>query len=158
MAYASRTEVTVDRSKGELKRIVYKSGASNYKYAEEEDRAMVVFSKEARIIRFVIGFPPPESRQFTHTPGRGTARTQVAAYKEYEMEHRRRWRALILAIKAKFEVVESGIASFETEFMPYILLPNNQTVAEAALPSIEEAYATGKMKKIRLIPEATKNG
>jgi len=158
VAYASRTEVTVDKSKGELKRVVYKSGASNYKYAEEEDRAMVMFSKEARIIRFVIKFPPPESREFTHTPGRGTKRTQAAAYKEYEAEHRRRWRALILSVKAKFESTASGIETFEEAFLAQILLPNSQTVAQAVSPSIEEAYATGKMKKIRLIPEATKNG
>ena len=155
MAYASGTEVTIDRSKSELKRIVYKYGASNYKYAEEEDRAMVMFSKEARIIRFVITFPPPEDKQFTHTPGRGTKRTQAAAYHEYEAEQRRRWRSLILAIKAKFELVESGIASFEEEFLPYILLPNKQTVAEMVLPNVADAYSKNKVQ-ISLMPEVKK--
>lgn len=154
MAYAEGTEVSVERSKGELKRVVYRYGAANYKYAEEEDRAMVMFARDARIVRFVIEFPPPGSPMFTKTPT-GRPRTGAAAYKEYGAEHRRRWRALILAIKAKFEVVESGIASFEKEFLPYILLPNGQTVAEAALPTVEEMYATGKVGSARLIPEMT---
>lgn len=117
MPYASGTDVSVDRSKGELKRVIYKYGASNYKYGEEEERAMVMFSKDARIIRFVVTFPSPESHVFTHTPGRGTRRTTAAAYKEYEAEQRRRWRSLILTIKAKFESVGSGIESFEEAFL-----------------------------------------
>lgn len=47
--YAQGTDVAVDRSKGELKRVIYKYGASNYKYGKEGDRAMVMFSKNARI-------------------------------------------------------------------------------------------------------------
>ena len=63
-------------------------------------------------------------------------------------EVRRRWRALALSIKAKLETVESGIAEFETEFMPYMVLPNGKTVAENILPEIERAYSTGKMPKL----------
>ena len=155
MAYAAGTEVSVDKSKGELKRVVYKCGASNYKYAEEEDKAMVMFDHAGRRLRFMIRFPPPDSKQFTHTPGRNTKRTQEAAYKEYEAEQKRRWRALILAIKAKFEVVESGIATFEEEFLAYILLPNGQTVADASIPSVAAAYDSGKMPDNKLIPEFT---
>ena len=156
MGYAQGTGVSVDQSKGELKRVIYKYGASNYKYGEEDDRAMVMFSKNDRIVRFVITFPPPDSKQFTHTAGRHTERTQAAAYKEYEAEQRRRWRALILAIKAKFEVVESGIASFEEEFLSYILLPNSLTVGQVALPGIDEAYRKGKGKlDIKLIPDVS---
>ncbi len=154
MAYAHGTEVTVDRSKSELKRVIYKNGAANYKYGEEEDRAMVMFSKEGRIIRFIIGFPPPGSREFTHTLGRGTKRTQSAAYKEYEAEHRRRWRALILSVKAKFESTASGIETFEEAFLAQILLPNSQTVAQAVLPNVADAYEKGKVK-VNLIPEVT---
>lgn len=151
MSYASGTQVSVDRSKSELKKVIYQYGGSNYKYAEEEDRAMVMFSRDARIIRFMLTFPAPDDRMFTRTPT-GRTRTSDAAYKEYEAEHRRRWRALILAIKAKFEVVESGIATFEEEFLPYILLPNSQTVAQMALPSVAEMYEKGDVN-VKLLPE-----
>lgn len=150
--YANQTTVTIERSKSELKRVIYNNGASNYKYGETEDMATVMFSKEARIIRFVITFPPPSDRMFTHTPT-GKPRVKDAAHREYDQECRRRWRALILCIKAKFETVASGIASFEEEFLPYILLPNNQTVAKTILPQIAEVYETRKMPKLVLLPD-----
>lgn len=154
MPYADRTEVPVERSKTELKRVIYNNGASNYKYGEEEDRAMVMFAKENRIIRFVIEFPPLDSKQFTHTPGRGTKRTQTAAYKEYEAEQRRRWRSLILSVKAKFESAASGIETFEEAFLAQVLLPNKQTVAQMALPSVAAAYEKGVVES-NLLPEVT---
>ena len=153
MSYAKGTSVSVDRSKSELKRVIYKNGGANYQYAESENRAMVMFMKSGRVIRFVVEFPSPGDAMFMKTPSGRRTRTKEAAYVEYEAEQRRRWRSLILSLKAKFEIVESGIASFETEFMPYILLPNKQTVAEAVTPLIEEAYSTKKMPRLTLLPE-----
>ena len=46
--------------------------------------------------------------------------------------------------KAKLEAVESGIATFEEEFMAHIVMPNGKTVGEMALPLIESAYKTNK--------------
>lgn len=153
MSYASGTQVSVDKSKSELKKVIYTHGGSNYKYAEEEDRAMVMFGHSGRMVRFMITFPPPDDRMFTSTPT-GRSREPAAAYREYESEHRRRWRALILAVKAKFEVVESGIATFEEEFLPYILMPNGQTVAQITLPTVRESYESGKMPETKLLPGA----
>lgn len=152
MSYASGTEVSVDRSKGELKRVIYKNDGANFQYGETDARILIQFQKENRLLRFVIEFPPPDDDRFVHTPT-GRSRTQAAAWKEYEAEQRRRWRALILCIKAKFEIVESGIAEFEEEFMPYIVLPNGQTTAEMVRPMIAEAYETGKMPKARMLIE-----
>lgn len=61
---------------------------------------------------------------------------------------RQRWRALALAIKAKLEAVETGIATFEEEFLNYIVLPDGVTVGEFIRPQIETAYATGTMPKM----------
>jgi len=152
MPYAKGTQVSIDNSRSELKRVIYNNGGANFQYAESEDRAMVMFMKENRMIRFVVMFLAPDDIMFVKTPSGRRTRTKEAAYKEYEAEQRRRWRSLILSIKAKFEIVESGIASFETEFMPYILLPNKQTVAETVAPLIEEAYNTKKMPRIELLP------
>lgn len=153
MAYAKGTQVSIEDSKSELKRAIYRNGGANYQYAESEDRAMVMFMKSGKVIRFMVNFPAPNDVMFLKTPAGRRTRTKEAAYKEYEAEQRRRWRSLILCLKAKFEIVESGIASFETEFMPYILLPNKQTVAEAVIPLIEEAYKTKKMPRLILLPE-----
>lgn len=153
MSYAKGTDVTEDKSKGELRRLIYKYGASNYKYAEEEDAAAILFDCANRRVRFVIHFPPPDSKEFLFTEARKTRRSSEGAYAAYESERRRRWRALILAIKAKFEVVESGIATFEEEFLAYVLLPNRQTVGQTALPAVAEMYHNGKVGEIKLLGE-----
>lgn len=62
-----------------------------------------------------------------------------------DQEKRRKWRALSLAIKAKLESVRSGIATFEEEFLPHIVMPDGRRVIEWVAPQIEAAYQTGKM-------------
>jgi hypothetical protein len=57
---------------------------------------------------------------------------------------RQRWRALALVIKAKLEVVESGISIFEDEFMANIVLPGGDTVGDFRRLQIAEAYRIGK--------------
>lgn len=54
-------------------------------------------------------------------------------------------------IKAKLEAVESGISTFDTEFLGHLVLPNGQTVADAVVPRVVEAYETGAMPA--LLPE-----
>lgn len=66
-------------------------------------------------------------------------------YKECEKEGRRRWRCLVIAIKAKLECVESGITTLEDEFMAHIVLPNGQTVGHVMLPQINASYEDGEM-------------
>ena len=72
-------------------------------------------------------------------------RTQAQAEKEYEQAVRQRWRALALAIKAKLEMVESGITTLEQEFLAYIVLPSGQSVGEWLAPQMERADITGRM-------------
>ena len=56
-------------------------------------------------------------------------------------------------IKAKLEAVESGIASFEDEFLAHTLLPSGATVSEWIQPQVAEAYETGRMP--RMLPLLT---
>jgi hypothetical protein len=67
--------------------------------------------------------------------------------KKFEQSIRQKWRALLLVIKAKLEAIDSGISTFEEEFMAHIVLPNNLTIAENLLPKLGEAYKTGIMPK-----------
>jgi hypothetical protein len=150
MAYAERTTVSSEKSKEELRKIIYKNEGSNFRIAEEDTKALLMFSLHDRIIRFIISFP--STSDFMKPPKRGARRSKNSAEAAYEQERRRRWRSLILAIKAKFELVNGGIMSFEEEFLPYILLPSGETVAEAALTQIADAYSTGNIKPIKLIP------
>lgn len=62
-------------------------------------------------------------------------------------EERRRWRAQLLLIKAKLEMIATGETTAEREFMADMLMANGKTVAQAALPALAAMYRDGKMPK-----------
>jgi hypothetical protein len=91
--------------------------------------------------------PIPDIKEFKIT-SQGYERSERAAEDAWSQEVRRRWRALALAIKAKLEVVESGIAQFEEEFLSYLVLPGGETFGQKTIPHLTEIYETGKMPKL----------
>lgn len=145
--YAENTQVPVDQSKAEIEKILNRYGADQFMYATRNDAAMVMFRAHNRLVRFIVPMPDPNSKEF-RTTETGRGRSNTAASQAYEQEIRRRWRALVLSIKGKLEAVESGIMSFEEEFMANIVLPDDVTVGELMIPKIEEAYKTGRMPKL----------
>lgn len=150
--FAQNTEVSVDRSKLEVERILQRYGASAFQYGwmDSPPQSVVQFVANNRVIRFVL--PLPDRNEFLITP-KGRVRTESAAQKEWEQACRQRWRALCLAIKAKLEAVESGIAEFEEEFLAYIVDPNtHQTVGELIRPQLDSEYS-GSDQPLRLTLE-----
>lgn len=153
MAYAESTSVSSEKSRAEIDRVIGRYGAEQFAYGWDQGRAMVGFKMHNRQIRFILPLPDRNSREFKQTPtGRG--RTSAAAEAAYEQAVRQKWRALALVIKAKLEAVESGIVTFEQEFLANIVLPNGQTVGEWTAPQIEGVYATHDMPA--LLPGLTK--
>lgn len=152
MAYAQGTEVPVGRSRGEIEHLLTRYGASEFMSGWSlTGRSIIAFKAKDRYIRFEVPMPAKDDKRFVRD-GRGAVRTLLQREKAYEAEHRRRWRALALVIKAKLEAVESGIATFEHEFLAHIVLPGGQTVGEMVSPQIATAYETGRM--LPLLPAA----
>lgn len=150
--YASGTRVSVDRSKGEIEGILKRYGASAFGYMADTERAVIQFQARERRVRFVLPLPDPERPDIRFHVWRDEVtnreRTDGQRAAVVEQETRQRWRALTLAIKAKMEAVESGITSFEDEFMAHIILPGGKTVSEMITPSIESAYKDGKVPNL----------
>lgn len=146
--YASATDVSSDRSRAEIERILTRYGAESFAYGWDAGRAMVGFTSRGRQIRFVLPMPDKASREFTHTPSRGYRRTESEIAKAYEQAVKQRWRALALVIKAKLEAVEAGIVTFEDEFAMHMVLPDGRPVSAHVLPAIEQAYATGDVRPL----------
>lgn len=146
MAYAEGTGVSPEKSQQEIATVVRKYGAKAFATGYDEDRAFVQFIAHNRTVRFVVEIPS-DPAQFAYA-GSGSsrrARTQDQRVSAMLAEERRRWRTLLIAIKAKFDVVESGISTFETEFMPHTVMPDGRTVAEHVMPSIERVIESGQM-------------
>jgi len=143
--YAEHTEVPADRSKSEIEKILARYGATGFAYMTDAQKAAIAFQANKRNVRFIL--PLPDMAEVSRTP-KGRARRGKVVEEAHAQEVRRRWRALALSIKAKLETVESGIAEFETEFMPYVVMPNGRTVAESVAPMIASAYESGRMPKL----------
>ena len=142
-AFAEGTTVTPERSQMEIAALIRKYGASSFATGWDGPRAVVTFVAHERTIRFDLVLPD-NWRDYTATPG-GRVRKQPDAERAMEAEIRRRWRALALAIKAKLEVIDTGISTFEQEFLPYTVMPDGRTVAESIMPAVDRAIESGAM-------------
>lgn len=136
MAYAENTTVSVYRSIEEIHKIVSRYGADQFMHGAREEAAIVSFVAHERLVRFIIPLPSKDDSRFSHTPT-GRERKKQSAAVAWEQECRRRYRSLALAVKAKLEAVESGITSFEQEFLAYIVTPDGMTIGEWAVPQLE---------------------
>lgn len=148
--YAEKTTVPIASSRAEIETTLARYGATSFAYGWDQAKAVIGFTHQGRQIRFVLPLPDRNAHEFTHARANqydtfGAPRTADAAYKAWEQACRQRWRALALAIKAKLEVVEAGISTFESEFLAHIVLPNGQTVGEWAQPELVRVYDAGEM-------------
>lgn len=147
--YAAKTQVPTSRSQEEIRKTLKRYDATAFGFLEAENGAAVEFNAHNRRIRFLIEMPSVDDRKFTSTPtGRARSGKQVAEH--YEQAVRQRWRALALVIKAKLEAVDSGIVSFESEFLPFTVLPSGNTVAEEIGPQVEAAYSGGEIPPLQI--------
>jgi hypothetical protein len=140
--YASKTDVSSDRSRNEIETTLRRYGADEFGYMSGRDRAQVAFSYKNLRVRFVLPMPDPQDREFTHH-SRGV-RTASARDAAYEQAVRQKWRALALVVKAKLEAVESGISTFEEEFFAHLVLPGGQTVFESVAGQVDSMIASGR--------------
>ena len=141
--YAASTDVPADRSRAEIERTLQRYGADSFMYGWNVDDAVIAFRCNGRHVKFVVKMPDRDDPKFTmHSRGR---RSEDTAMRAWEQATRQRWRALALVIKAKLEAVESGISTFEAEFLANTMLPDGQTVGDWIEPQMQKAYADGVM-------------
>jgi hypothetical protein len=152
MRYASQTTVTADRSRGEIEKTLQRYGATGFMYGWEGQAATVAFKFRDRLIRIMLQMPDQEGEEYTTTPTRGRRRNPEQAYQLWEKAGRQRWRALLLVIKAKLEAVESGIATFDNEFLAYTVLPDGRTISEHVGEILPQILSTGKMRPLLPAP------
>jgi hypothetical protein len=122
--YANKTKVPVMRSREQLETLLHRRGAEGFASSWDADQNRIEFLRGGVRVRFVL----PRSK-LKHETAR-------------EQDERRRWRALILVIKAKLEAVDSGISVFEEEFLAHIVDPaSSRTVGELLVPRIQAGAA-----------------
>jgi hypothetical protein len=135
--YAEGTTVDAASSQAQILTTLRKYGAEAMAFGEEGRCAYVMFRFANRNVQFTLYLPTSWQADEFRWDGRGRMRPDTARKSAYEGEIRRLWRCLHLAIKAKLEVVESGIATFEEEFLAHIVLPGGKTVGSQVVPMLD---------------------
>lgn len=140
MTFAAGTSVPIERTKVEIERLLARYGCtqfgSGWAKAGGQDFAHITFKHGD--VSVMLGLPMPPIAEFAHTPTGRLRRSVVQREEAYEQEKRRRWRALMLVIKAKLEAVSCGISTLEREFLSDVVLPNGRTIGEWAIPHLAE--------------------
>jgi hypothetical protein len=136
--YAAGTTVSISRSCDAIRKMLHDHGATNFTYGEQEYGASILFKIHDRFYRMSIVYPALSTF-------RSSQRTLIQQKAAYEAEQRRRWRSLVLVVKAKLEAAASEITTIEQEFLGYAVLPNSSTVSEWFEVRAEEIYTSGRM-------------
>jgi hypothetical protein len=143
-AYASTTTVPVHRTRSELETVLTRFGADQFGYGHDDSRWMVAFRVHGRSVRMTLPRPTASEAAIAKTPT-GNRRSPAQITAQIEQEERRRWRALLLVVKAKLTAVSDGISTVEREFMSDMLLPDGRTMGEWIEPQLAVAYQSGSM-------------
>lgn len=148
MPYATGTNVPADRSRAEIEKMMIRFGADQFVSGwSGTERAMVGFRIHNRMVRIYLPMPDRKDPMIALTPS-GRERSDGQVEEEYDRETRRRWRSLVLVIKAKLSAIEDGISTVEREFLADVVLPNGSTMGEWAGPQISEMYEGGRMPEL----------
>jgi hypothetical protein len=125
--YAASTSVPVERSRAEVERVLTKYGATRFGTMSEETKVTVYFEVKGRTVQWSIPLPPKSKYRYE---------------KDYDQEVRRRWRVLVITIKAMLEAVESKLLTFDEAFLPHIVIPGTgRTLGAAIVPKLDALYS-----------------
>jgi hypothetical protein len=121
--YAETTDVPVTRSQGEVRDLLRKAGTGRIAIMDERDgSAVIMFEHGNRGYRLAIAADPKA--------------------KNLAQDERRRWRVLVLLVKAKVNSVLEGVTTIEREFFADTLMPSGMSLLEEARPAIEQAMGS----------------
>ena len=145
--YAKGTDVPADRSRLQIERLLKQNGATGFMYGwDGESRTTRLFCRlDGHLIRFEVS--EPHASEFEETE-KGRSRTPESAERACRAEARRRWRVLLLLIKAKLEAIASGDTTVDREFLSDLVLPDKRTVGEWAARQIQVMRKTGEMPSL----------
>jgi hypothetical protein len=130
MAYESTT-VPVERSQGEIRKLLTDYGAARFGFGEETDSAgvrwaAIQFAHGSHAVRMRVPHKPIDEVPLRKKAQR--ARTQTFddfAAAAIEQEAKRIWRVIAWNLKARLVAVEEGVETFEEAFLAHLL--NEQT-------------------------------
>lgn len=147
--YAQKTNVSVEKSKFELDKLLGAHGATRRGVMADDTAgsAVVAFCLDGRPIRIEVTLPTAESLEadaLNGRPPRGWKswtdhKRQSWCKKEAVQQRKQRWRALVLLTKAKLETISDGLSTVEGEFLAHLVMPSGKRLLEEATPALVAA-------------------
>lgn len=131
MAYES-TAVPVERSQGEVRKLLTRHGASRFAFGEETDSAgvrwaMVQFGHGGLMVRMRVPHKPVDRHQVSSKYQRSRTKTRDEIAGELEEQAKRIWRVIAHNLKARLVAVEEGVETFAEAFLAHLLDPRTNT-------------------------------
>lgn len=164
MSYAEGTSVSVEVSRVEVERILRRYGATNTGVVSDDDSGCVVlgFTVEGASYRITVPMPTVGGERVAVAkldrkpngwgPDKRGRYSQAAREsilrKRVEQTSRERWRAVVLLLKAKIELVRLGVSTIDREFLANMVLPSGRTVSE----TIPDIIRRGLTDETRALP------
>ena len=149
MSYASGTGVSIERSRAELEALLSRHGATAFSYARSETlgKVGIQFELKGYLVRYEIAIPTAKDADM-RLSSMGRLRTPKQIENAVAKELRRRWRALVLIVRAKLVAIEDGISTMEREFMPSFVLPDDRTLEEVLAPNLQKMVGSGEISAL----------
>lgn len=142
--FAEGTKVAIETTRVELEKLLRAYGADAVVIGWDGPTSTVAFRLRGRHVKYTIERPTSAESVVSSYPS-GKPRPRNLHAEAIAAEHRRRWRALLLIVKAKLELVAGGDSEFEDEFLTRVMLPDGSTVGEWIAPQLDQAYQSGRM-------------
>ncbi len=138
--------MSVGKTRTELEDLCRRYGATGFVTGWLGERASVGFEMGGRQVRVELRLPHPSDAKFTRD-GNGKTRKPDVAGRAWEQACRQSWRVLLLLVRAKLEAIESGVATFEEEFLANLVIPGGggTTVGERVLGELGAYLDSGKL-------------
>jgi hypothetical protein len=142
--FAEGTKVPIETTRMELERLLRAYGAAAVVIGWDGPTSQIAFRIQGRHVRYTIDRPGRSESVVSSYPS-GKPRPDHAIPEAIAAEYRRRWRALLLVVKAKLELIAAGDSDFEDEFLTHVMLPDGSIVRDWMVPQVDQAYQSGQM-------------
>lgn len=153
-SYAAGTSVPVERTRAEIDTLLSRNGAGSTAILNDEEKNLAAIAFTIKGARFRLELPLPSFAETKPAAGdepRGwLSWTDAARHtwrsNRFHQMRRERWRAVLLLLKSKLEIVRIGLSSVEREFMADMVLPGGATAYEALSEALRTGLISGEKK------------
>lgn len=147
--YAAQTSIPVGKSKGEIDKLLREWGCTRIGWEENVKTGEVVlrfvWSKDQNVYAAKMVVKIPDEKSIRARPEVLNERTgkpsDIRVAKALEAAGRSELRILLLWLKAAFNAVEMGLTTAEIIFLPFFMMPDDQTVGDVIVPKLPALMA-----------------